>query len=150
MDRYDSGKKRGDRDTGSRFPFGSVLLFVSFLVLCIFTFAVLSLITARNDYKAGKKAAEHQSAYYAASNEAEDRIAELNAELKNAGGAGGGVPDRVSFQVPVEDTAVLSVALEAEDKGRGPVYRVTRWELVPSGNWSPDRTIPVMPPDVTD
>ena len=85
MDRYDSGKKRGDRDTGSRFPFGSVLLFVSFLVLCIFTFAVLSLITARNDYKAGKKAAEHQSAYYAASNEAEDRIAELNAELKNSG-----------------------------------------------------------------
>jgi hypothetical protein len=150
MERFVSGKKRENQSMGVRFPFGSVLLFVSFLILCIFTFAVLSLITARNDYQTSKKTAEHESAYYAASNEAEDRIAELNTELKNAGGAGGGVPAGVSFQIPVDDTEVLSVALEAEEETQGPSYRLTRWELVPSGEWNPDQTVPVMTPDVTE
>ena len=114
MNRPYFAKKRKEQGFAFPFPFGLSLLFVSFLALCIFTFAVLSLLTAQNDYKISRKNAEHQSAYYEASNEAEDRIAELNAELEKAGENGEKISDRVAFQVDIDSESVLSVVLEAK------------------------------------
>jgi hypothetical protein len=95
------------------------LLFVCFLALCIFSFAVLSLLTARNEYKISQKTAEHQSSYYAASNKAEDRIAELNEEWKNAEESGKKMPEKVAFQIEVDSESVLSVVVEAESGNTG-------------------------------
>lgn len=107
-------KKRTEEGITFPFPLGMSLLFVCFLALCIFSFAVLSLLTARNEYKISQKTAEHQSAYYAASNKAEDRIAELNEEWKSAEESGKKMPEKVAFQIEVDSESVLSVVVEAE------------------------------------
>lgn len=112
-------KKRTGEGITFPFPLGMSLLFVCFLALCIFSFAVLSLLTARNEYKISQKTAEHQSAYYAASNKAEDRIAELNEEWKNAEESGKKLPEKVAFQIEVDSESVLSVVVEAESGNTG-------------------------------
>ena len=112
-------KKRTDEGITFPFPLGMSLLFVCFLALCIFSFAVLSLLTARNEYKISQKTAEHQSSYYAASNKAEDRIAELNEEWKNAEESGKKMPEKVAFQIEVDSESVLSVVVEAESGNTG-------------------------------
>lgn len=112
-------KKRTEEGITFPFPLGMSLLFVCFLALCIFSFAVLSLLTARNEYKISQKTAEHQSSYYAASNKAEDRIAELNEEWKSAEESGKKMPEKVAFQIEVDSESVLSVVLEAESENTG-------------------------------
>lgn len=112
-------KKRTEEGITFPFPLGMSLLFVCFLALCIFSFAVLSLLTARNEYKISQKTAEHQSAYYAASNKAEDRIAELNEEWKDAEESGKKMPEKVAFQIEVDSESVLSVVVEAESENTG-------------------------------
>lgn len=112
-------KKRTEEGITFPFPLGMSLLFVCFLALCIFSFAVLSLLTARNEYKISQKTAEHQSAYYAASSKAEDRIAELNKEWKNAEESGKKMPEKVAFQIELDSESVLSVVVEAESVNTG-------------------------------
>lgn len=112
-------KKRTEEGITFPFPLGMSLLFVCFLALCIFSFAVLSLLTARNEYKISQKTAEHQSSYYAASNKAEDRIAELNEEWKSAEESGKKMPEKVAFQIEVDSESVLSVVVEAESENTG-------------------------------
>lgn len=112
-------KKRTEEGITFPFPLGMSLLFVCFLALCIISFAVLSLLTARNEYKISQKTAEHQSSYYAASNKAEDRIAELNEEWKNAEESGKKMPEKVAFQIEVDSESVLSVVVEAESGNTG-------------------------------
>ncbi len=48
----------------SNFGFSTILL--SFVMICVVTFSVLSLITAHSDYKLSKKVADKTMGYYAA------------------------------------------------------------------------------------
>lgn len=54
---------------------GSVSLLMIFIVLCMVTFAALSLSTAATDYRSAQTLADHTSAYYKASNKAERKLA---------------------------------------------------------------------------
>lgn len=53
---------------------GSVTLMMIFIVVCMVSFAALSLSTAASDYRAAKKSATHVTDYYEASNEAEKKL----------------------------------------------------------------------------
>ncbi|MCC6094040.1 MAG: hypothetical protein LIV24_03300 [Eubacterium sp.] len=160
-------KNNTDQESAFPFPFGISLLFVTFLVLGIFTFAVLTLVAAKDDYTMSRKSASHQSAYYMACNKAEDRIAALNRKLKAAGGTGDGLPETVSFQTAIDGSTTLSVTVQAVDAEDGdtvdgdtedretedgditPYYEVTQWKVESAGEWSPAQTVPVMPPSVS-
>ena len=51
---------------------GSSSLLVIFLVLCLVTFATLSLSSARSDYNISRRLAERKTESYAASSQAEE------------------------------------------------------------------------------
>lgn len=53
-------------------------LLVIFLVLCLTTFALLSLSSAKSDYSLSEKMADHVYDYYQASAEAEEIVAQLD------------------------------------------------------------------------
>lgn len=121
---------------------GSSLLLVIFLVLCLVTFATLSLSSARSDYGFSSRLAERKTDYYRASSQAEtilDQIDTVLAEAyKNARGTYYSTVEKklsaltpvvdtddvvlelnisaekpsVSYQVPVNDKQFLSVVLE--------------------------------------
>lgn len=126
---------------------GSSSLLVIFLVLCLVTFATLSLSSARSDYSFSSRLAERKTEYYTASSQAEkvlDQIDTILAEtyrdsrgtyysaaekklsgLTQSGDTGDITLDvqisaeipTVSYQVPVNDKQFLSVALEVLDAG---------------------------------
>ncbi len=60
---------------------GSVSLIMIFIVLCMVTFAILSLSESTGDYKFTEKLASHTTDYYAASSQAERALAEIDALL---------------------------------------------------------------------
>ena len=57
---------------------GSSSLLMVFLVLCLTTFAILSLSSAQSDYSFSKKFAEHKTEYYEASSKAEMILGEID------------------------------------------------------------------------
>ena len=149
---------------------GSSLLLVIFLVLCLVTFATLSLSSARSDY--GSRLAERKTDYYRASSQAEtilDQIDTVLAEAyKDAPGTYYSTVEKklsaltpvvdtddvvlevnisakkpsVSYQVPVNDKQFLSVVLELlpADEEDG-FYRVTQWKVVSQAEWNGDNTL---------
>ena len=60
---------------------GSSSLLVVFLVLGIMTFAVLSFVSAKNDYDYSKEIASQKKEYYEACNLAEERLWELSSSF---------------------------------------------------------------------
>lgn len=60
---------------------GSSSLLVIFIVLCLVTFATLSLSSAQSDYKFSQRLADRRSAYYTASNQAEEVLDEIDSIL---------------------------------------------------------------------
>lgn len=62
---------------------GSSSLLVIFLILCLVTFAILSLSSARSDYSFSEKMASHKQEYYKASERAEIVVSEIDEILYN-------------------------------------------------------------------
>ena len=56
-------------------------MLVIFMILCMVIFAVLSLSNTVKDQHLSEKNAEHTTAYYAANNEGEHKLAEIDAVL---------------------------------------------------------------------
>lgn len=62
---------------------GSVTLLMIFIVLCMITFAALSLSSAASDYQTAEKSVSHTKDYYKASGRAEETLAKVDQVLKN-------------------------------------------------------------------
>ncbi|MBQ7564326.1 MAG: hypothetical protein IJT16_10090 [Lachnospiraceae bacterium] len=60
---------------------GTSSVLVAFVLLCLVTFAGLSFLSANSDYRLSLQTAEKTSEYYAASGEADRRLAELDTIL---------------------------------------------------------------------
>lgn len=122
-----------------------LLIFVS---LCLLTFAVLSLVSARADWRLSSKIADRTAAYYQASNQAHDRLAEIDAELallyENASDqeayfSGLDLPE-LSFSVPINEDQILAVSLEVQYPTdlEDSFYIIRQWKTVNISDWTPD------------
>lgn len=66
---------------------GSSSLLVIFLVLCLVTFAILSISSARSDYSFSERMAAHKQSYYEASEMAETVVGEIDDILYETAGS---------------------------------------------------------------
>ena len=87
-------------------------LLVVFIILCLVTFACLSLSTARSDYDFAKKNADHKTAC----SEAEKLISDSTS----------GKSDDTSWTVPIDDKSALNVEIEKN----GESCTITSWQVV--------------------
>ncbi|MGN0701918.1 MAG: hypothetical protein ACI4KL_01925 [Lentihominibacter sp.] len=94
-------------------------LLVVFIVLCLVTFACLSLSTARSDFDFAEKNAARKTAYYNACNEAEALISDSLS----------GKSEDTSWAVPIDDKSELQVEIEI---GSGGSYTIRSWQVVPT------------------
>ncbi len=90
---------------------GGVLLLCVLLVLCLLTFAVLSVASAQADLRLSEKNAAYVKAYYAAANQAEAYFA--RADALSASGAS--APDADALSAAFSEDAAFTGALETED-----------------------------------
>lgn len=75
-----------DKEQASFVNIGSSSLLIVFLILCMATFAILSLSSAKSDYSHSEKLAAHKSQYYKASSEAEEVLDKIDEELEKIAG----------------------------------------------------------------
>lgn len=119
---------------------GISLLLVVFLVLCLLTFAAITVTTALNEKKRSDKLATNNTAYYEACNLAEREIQnQVNNIIKNGGFT---IASPMEFTYDIDEVQVLHVALEplsapAEDR----YFTITRWQVVNNEDWKAKDTL---------
>ena len=118
---------------------GTSFMLLIFIILSMVTFAVLSLSSSMKDYEYSQKAAQQTSEYYAACNKAEEKLAQINHELKN----NGITKNIIEFTVPINDSASLQIVLKA-DPHKNPGYSIITWKQISAQEWSGDQSLPVL------
>lgn len=143
---------------------GSSSLLMVFLVLCLTTFAILSLSSAQSDYSFSKKFAEHKTEYYKASSRAEMILGEIdqllaensdqviarldgkeidNIPLSCTGADGETV---ISYQVPSGEKQALNVVLlVTNDSEHENYYKIQAWQLISTEEWNGDNSLNLIP-----
>lgn len=137
---------------------GGSSILVIFVLLCLTTFATLSLVSANASYSLAKKASYSASEYYSANAAAEERLAEIDGRLREASLLAGsesgyftlveryceqsGFPasykdGEISYEVPVNDTQVLAVSLRVNYSldETAPRFSRERWQVVNTADW---------------
>ena len=144
---------------------GSSSMLVVFIILCLITFSVLSVASANNDRKYSEKIANRTTAYYKASNKAEELLSQIDDKLKqiyeqyNADYLSQ-VPDvltsidgidtsnfpSVSFSIPINGTQTLSVSLliQIPEKEGDTFYTITSWQEIYTEVWNGDEPMNLM------
>lgn len=77
-------RKQSEKAPTPFFNIGTSSLLVIFLILCLVTFAILTLTSAKSDADFSEKLAHHKTNYYAACNTAESTLDEIDAVLADA------------------------------------------------------------------
>ena len=77
-------RKQSEKAPTPFFNIGASSLLVIFLILCLVTFAILTLTSAKSDADFAAKLAHHKTNYYAACNTAESTLDEIDAVLADA------------------------------------------------------------------
>lgn len=108
---------RNEKRSAGGVNVGASSILIIFILLCLVTFATLSVVSARADYTLSEKSAATTTAYYTACNYAEARLADIDntlrevweAELKKSNNlpAGTGVS---AFSPSAYQTALLQAA----------------------------------------
>lgn len=143
---------KSDKQQSSFVHIGSSSLLIIFLVLCLVTFAILSISSASSDYSFSERLAERKSQYYDASAKASQVLDEIDAKLAELAGANhtngkASYMDQVisafrditingvsisceasngealiSYQVPTNDKQVLDIKLHVTDYTQSSAY----------------------------
>lgn len=152
---------------------GSSSILVIFIVLCLVTFATLSMVSANADYKLSKKLAVRTTAYYNANNKAEELLSVVDTSMKKAYKIsknqddyyqnlaaklsscdevllGYGDPDIcLDYSIPITDKQTLHVNLSAVypviDTSKD-YYNILSWQVENIDDWVPDHTIELVEP----
>ena len=108
---------------------GGVSLLITFAVLCLTVFALLSLSSVRANQRRAEASAKAVEDYYAADCAAQEVLSRLRQ---------GELPDNVqvdgdlySYACPITDTQELQVEVRLEGEG----WTVLRWQSARSGDW---------------
>lgn len=157
----------------NKFPItniGSVTLMMIFIVLCMVSFAALSLSTAASDYRAAEKSAKHVKEYYEASNAAEETLASIADTLETAYQTTDNETDyfekvRDAYTkedatssdgsaltlVDSDDGLVISYSVDLNKKQalavsvlvqyKDPLYKITSWQVVSTTEWKGDNSV---------
>lgn len=143
---------------------GASSLLVIFVVLCLVTFATLSLSTAHHNYTFSTKAAEHKTDYYNACSKANEVLDIIDTALSENTLASLDVSaypvladislqidlscesPYVSYQIPMNASQALDVSLSVSEN-TDTFYQIRKWQIIHTQDWTPNDTIELMPID---
>lgn len=159
------------KDRHSVYAIGTPTIVVVLIVLCLITFAALSLVSAKADYKLSKTYAESTNYYYKASGKAQKKIKEIDARLNELYKAMG--PDAflqaaatdgsiallanvyesegsyyASFEEEISDKSLLDVVLKLKNPGaNSECFDIVSYKQVAANEWKADDNINVFIPE---
>lgn len=157
------------KQTKSFFNIGITSIVLIFVMLCLLTFSVLSLVSARADLKLSQKSADHTTRYYEAENAASDILFTVNscldeqakladektyykavrAKLEGTDAITFTDDTHITYSVPLGEEQCLAVglALSYSPFADGRRYQIETWKTISTHEWDPDNRLPVFTPD---
>ncbi len=118
---------------------GSASILLIFVLLCLVSFATLSIVSANADNKLTKKVIERTNAYYNACNEAEKNLAHMDVTLTTVYSTCDSpeeyfqtVGHTKSYTLPISDFQNLEISIEIlyPETAQDTFYRITSWQVV--------------------
>lgn len=118
---------------------GSASILLIFVILCLVSFAVLSIVSANADNKLTQKILSRTTAYYEACNNAEASLAAVDTTLRNIYLSSANadsyfqmVGHSKSYAIPISDLQTLQVTIEIlyPEKDDDTFYRITDWQVI--------------------
>lgn len=131
---------------------GSSSLLIIFVIVCLVSFAALSIVSANSDYKLTKRMAQRATDYYSACNSAYRALADIDRTLLSIYETSGSEEDYYaqtghtkSFAYPVSDIQSLRVVIEIHypESSGDARYTITEWRLITTGTLEYDQSLPV-------
>lgn len=152
---------------------GGTLILMVFVVVCLAVFSALSFVTARADLALSEKNNDALEAFYTADAAAQTKLAQIDDRLVQAAGkagdyaancaalltglpdlvyqaGSGSEPDKVAFEIKVDDVRTLYVELALADigqikTGNSGRYTLTAYKTVNNSAWETTSRIDVWP-----
>jgi hypothetical protein len=100
-----------------------------FVVLCLVSFGVLSLVSANADRKLSQKVLTRQEEYYNASNEAQEMLADVDTKLHNAYNNSSSKEEYILLISDIQSLQVTLSYLYPESIDE-PLYQIMQWKVV--------------------
>ena len=114
---------------------GASFMLLIFVILCMVTFAVLSLSTSMKDYEYSVKNSERTIQYYTANNIAEEKLAEIISSETTE--------KTIEYQVPINDNEALEVVIMIQPD-KNTKYSIVTWKQISTKEWTGDEKLPVL------
>lgn len=134
---------------------GSSSLLVIFIILCLVSFATLSIVSANADYKLSNKVLDRTTAYYEASNQAEQQLAELDQTLRAAYANSTTAAEYFQqtgydtyYLIPISDLQSLEVKVNIVYPGKADeaYYQILSWQVILTDDFEYEETLDFQPP----
>lgn len=118
---------------------GSASILLVFVILCLVSFAVLSIVSANADSKLSTRVLERTTAYYTACNQAEQSLAGMDHTLRHIYESSdseeayfASVGHGKSYVIPISDLQTLQVTIEIlyPESDKDTFYRITAWQVL--------------------
>lgn len=129
---------------------GSASLLMIFVILCLVSFATLSIVSANADRKLTDKVLERTDAYYDACNEAEAALSAVDETLESVYASTASeeeyfatVGHDKSYAIPISELQKLQVTIKIlyPTASGDPYYRITNWQVLTSDSAASATTI---------
>lgn len=118
---------------------GSSSMLMIFVILCLISFATLSIVSANADWKLSARIADRTAAYYDANSRAQESLADIDAVLisqyrssDSAEEYFNAVGHSKSYFIPVNDSQILFVEIEIlyPRTDEDTFYRIKTWKVI--------------------
>lgn len=132
---------------------GSSSLLVIFVILCLVSFATLSIVSANADYKLSQKVLDRTTAYYTAEGQAQAALAALDKELaalyedsasETAYFNAAGEERSYSFPLSAIQSMEVKVRIHYPKKTGDAFYSIASWQVVVTGQLEYEGTLNVI------
>lgn len=132
---------------------GASTILIIFVILCLVSFAALSIVTANADYKLSQKVLNRNTSYYQACNEAEASLAQLDQTLVDAYKNSSNETEYFeqtghtkNYSIPLSDlqTLEITVSINYPTSSDETFYHISSWQVVTTENLEYDNTLNIM------
>lgn len=132
---------------------GSSSILMIFVILCLVSFAALSIVSSHADYRLSNKVATRTTNYYDACNQAEESIRDLNTVLHELYSGSASADEyfslagtEKSYVIEISELQSLQITLDIlyPSTGDGAYYSITSWQVITTGSLDYDDTLNVI------
>lgn len=122
-----------------------------FVVLCLVSFGILSLVSANSDRKLSQKVLSRSIAYYDACNKAEEMLCNIDQQLNNAYKHShtsdeyymtiGNIPSSYTYKISDIQNLYVELSFKHPNSPTDPLYNIDKWMVTTNTDLDYDTTL---------